>query len=530
MVFKRLAERIVSAGTSVATQLSSYASDAEKVRRLEGMGFDPARARHALNATEGDVERAAELLLLSHQDGGSSSGAGTGAAARTAPERGRGGGGARGNGIGGGGEVQGAAVAAHNDEQMRRAMEDSLQVAQGDEERRMRQAQAASMDGVTGAGKKGAATTKKKAPPSSPNRRTPPSSSPPRNRKPTQQQPRTAAQRNAGKAAAVRLGGGGATIATGKSTLDATHPAVKLPDRMADKTKEEQILRCADRLKSHSMAVDTLLRALNAVRNRPDEAKFRTIDRSNGNYVKFVRDKPGAEDMFLAANYRKGGANYGDKLILERHLVDDALLYLSISALEQARKSPEYLESKRWRAFHAEAKRIADMALRADETGGGGGMTEEETAVRIGFLSKCPTEPPEGRGARLTVVLGDYSKGDEIQGGTIARRFDGDDTLDDALHWMGGRYGSELLDRIRSREFCLCDLNRYPIFPLDVERHGKKTLQYLGCFPSGKLGVRPSDESWKEGKGGAKRAGGIGGNVAGSTRGLGAASRSMLEH
>ena len=55
--------------------------------------------------------------------------------------------------------------------------------------------------------------------------------------------------------------------------------------------------------------------------------------------------------------------------------------------------------------------------------------------------------------------------------------------------------------------------------PLDVERHSGKTLQYLGLFPSGKLGVRLSGDEWRNG-------GSI--DVHGSARGLGAASRSML--
>ena len=73
------------------------------------------------------------------------------------------------------------------------------------------------------------------------------------------------------------------------------------------------------------------------------------------------------------------------------------------------------------------------------------------------------------------------------------------------------------------REWCLCDLNRYPILPLDIEKHGKKTLQFLGLFPSGKLGVRLSCDAWRDREEDALEF-----DIHGSARGLGAASRSML--
>jgi len=125
----------------------------------------------------------------------------------------------------------------------------------------------------------------------------------------------------------------------------------------------------------------------------------------------------------------------------------------------------------------------------------------------------------------MNVCLGDEAE--NVGGGRVKRRFDGDDTLEDVLNWMGGCYGREVLEKIRgeSREWCLCDLNRYPILPLDVEKHEKSTLQYLGLFPSGKFGVRLSDDAWRDRVEGAL---GEGADITGSARGLGAASRSML--
>ena len=93
-----------------------------------------------------------------------------------------------------------------------------------------------------------------------------------------------------------------------------------------------------------------------------------------------------------------------------------------------------------------------------------------------------------------------------------------------------GCYGNEILDKMgrnggnnAKREWCLCDLNRYPMLPLDIEKHGNKTLQFLGLFPSGKLGVRLSSDAWRDRKEDALEF-----DIHGSARGLGAASRSML--
>mmetsp|Transcript_27857 Transcript_27857/g.58841 ORF Transcript_27857/g.58841 Transcript_27857/m.58841 type:complete len:527 (-) Transcript_27857:87-1667(-) len=525
MVFKKLTDRLVSAGTTAANTLIYGPEQAEKIRQLEAMGFDAERARHALNSTGGDVDRAAELLLLSADDGQQQHG-GRGAAmpshnhnaaaAAASPRTNR---------------QEGTHVTAHNDEQMRRAIEESLRVNQQEETRQLRQAEAASMENhngkakgvidLTGDSPAKAGAAKKKA-----------NAAGGVQQKPTakQKQPTTAKQQpmkngvksgaaiNAGKAAAARNNNQFAPA--NKKTLDQTHPNVQLPEKMSQKSKEEQILRCANRLKTHVMAVDTLLRVLTSVRDSPENPKFRIIDRSNANYVKFVRDKPGAEDLLKAMNYRFISCN--NELRLERHLVDTALLYLGISALERVRMSNEYIKGKKQRAFHAEMRRVAKQNGSEMQSAG---MTEAETAVRLAFLSKCPKEPPEGRGAWMYVHLGDELE--RVEGGRVKRRFDGDDTLEDVLNWLGGCYGNEVLDKIRGskREWCLCDLNRYPILPLDAEKHGKKTLQYLGLFPSGKLGVRLSDDAWRDRK---EVNSGEGFDIHGSARGLGAASRSML--
>jgi len=517
MVFKKITDHIISAGTTAANALMHGPEQAEKIRQLESMGFPPDRARHALNATDGNVDRAAELLLLGANDQQQTDVPSHNAAAAAAA--------ARNNRDQNNNHQTGTAVSAHNDEQMRRAIEESLWVNQQEESRQLRQAEAASMKNngkqqevidLTGEEKNNApaTTTKKK------------SNTTTQRKNQTVKQPakqltgvRSAAATNAGKAAAARHNNAFAAPQN-KKTLDQTHPNVQIPEKLSKKSKEEQILRCANRVKPHVMAVDTLLRVLTSVRSAPDNAKFRTIDRSNGNYIKFVKDKPGAEDLLLAMNYRLIHCN--NELRLERNFVDDALLYLGVSALEQMRISEEYIEGKRLRAFHAEMRRVSKQNGSEMQQSG---MTEGETAIRLAFLSKCPKEPPEGRGASINVHLGDESE--KIQGGRVSRRFDGDDTLEDVLNWLGGCYGNEVLEKIRgaSREWCLCDLNRYPILPLDAEKHARKTLQYLGLFPSGKLGVRLSADAWRDRE---EIASGGEFDIHGSARGLGAASRSML--
>jgi PUB domain len=294
----------------------------------------------------------------------------------------------------------------------------------------------------------------------------------------------SAASKKAGAAAVSRDASPSSAVTT-KSGLAVTHPGVKMVPKLADKSVEEQVLRSAQRLAPHPAAVDTLLRALCAVQADPDAPKFRRIDTSSVGYQRSVASAPGSTDFLQAMNYQP----QGQFLILERCLYDPALMYLGVSALEQIKLSPEYRQAKAYQVFEKEVQ-----AMLNDEP--------DEMARRAEYLASCPTEPPAGRGALMTVNIASH---------TLRRRFDGDDTLADVLNWLGAQ-ASGLVPRLLDQSWSLVDQNRFPVSALDcvAERHA--TLQYLGCWPSGKLQVVP--EEWRR----ANQDSGL----RGSSRGLGA--------
>jgi hypothetical protein len=274
------------------------------------------------------------------------------------------------------------------------------------------------------------------------------------------------------------------------------HPNVKMPTQMKDKSKEEQILRCAKRIAPHPLAVDTLLRAFVFIRENPDNVKYRKIDKSSMGFRNVLEGKPGVTDLIQAMNFVPSHSNPMN-LILNRNQVDMALLYLGISALEQMRKSDEYISKKLILTFEKELIKIRN---------GENAREEEEVLRRAAFVSKLPSEPELGAGALMQVTLGEDK---------IMRKFDGDDMLRDVVYWIGG-HGSAIPEKIHSREWCLVDLNRYPVVPIDTEILMNKTLQFIGCWPSGMLALQPSSVEWKENKELVQKPG--------SSRGLGALS------
>mmetsp|Transcript_28507 Transcript_28507/g.40330 ORF Transcript_28507/g.40330 Transcript_28507/m.40330 type:complete len:433 (-) Transcript_28507:161-1459(-) len=401
-----LTDRLTSAVTG-SNNSSSNGND-DKVRHLQAMGFPEQESRNALQSTNGNVERAAELLL------GSWTPSPAATAARPPP--------------------------IDDDIALRNALKESLQT---EEQSRLRQAQEASLQ-----------------------------------QKQQITQPKTstksAAASKAGQAALIRSSGSKNESVT-KNTLAKHHPNVKVPEKLQNKTKEEQILRCCDRLRNHPAAVDTLYKALTALRENPDNSKFRKIDKTTAGFKRSLANAPGAEQLLKTMNFAQLGPN---NLVLDRSQVDPALLFLGLSALEKTKESLEYKQAKRNLLF---SKQVQDIQLSANSS-------ETEAIKRADFMSKCPTEPPKGRGALVQVVIGQE---------TVKRRFDGDDVLSDVLNWLGAQ-GTVIPEKLVSREWSLVDLNRYPIAPIDCEVNDQKTLQYIGCWPSGKLEVQPSTQKWMD--------------------------------
>lgn len=256
-----------------------------------------------------------------------------------------------------------------------------------------------------------------------------------------------------------------------------SHPKVKLPTQMKDKSKEEQILRCTKRLAPYPLAVDTLLRAFVFIRKDPENDKYRKIDRSSAGFKSVLEGKPGAMDLIQAMNF-VARPNSMD-MLLRKHEVDMALLYLGISALEEVKKSDEYISSKLSITFEKELQKVRNSK---DE--------DQEVVRRAEFISRLASEPEAGAGALIQIFLGENK---------IMRRFDGDDILHNVINFIGG-HGSIIPEKIASREWCLVDLNQYPVIPIDTENHMYKTLQFIGCWPSGKLALQPSPIEWKESK------------------------------
>ena len=303
------------------------------------------------------------------------------------------------------------------------------------------------------------------------------------------------------------------------AAIKAHHPKVKVPTKMGDKSKEEQILRCSKRLAPHPLAVDTLLQAFMHVRDYPSNDKYRKIDTHSQGYINVLKDKPGALDFLKVMNFTErnaSGDTIGKDLVLTRDRVDPALLYLGISALEQIRKTEEYIYEKRLIQFRRDVTQIMDgsnLNANADQ--------EEELVKRAHNISLVPSEPSNGAGALLQVNFGPSQSEVDYDGtgpgsanpsatanamaatGTfekvqkISRRFDGDDTLQDVIRWIGA-HGSIIPSKMESREWCLVDLNKYPIEAIDVNRDMGKTVQYIGCWPSGKLEIRPSTSQWRQ--------------------------------
>lgn len=413
-----------------------------KVQTLENMGFQKSLAENALDASNGNLEQATNLLLSSNL--GSNDSAPTRSARASRPTT---------------NEQQNS-----EEEQLARAIQESLQTtssnnySQSDTNFKsaasIRAGQAAAARAKNASRKFGAhgkVIPKKQSTLSS------------------------ASSKAVSSTTSMSVGNSQLTSTEAKFATE--HPGVKIPKKLTDHSKLQQIMRCTKRLSSHALAVDTLIIALRHIRNDPDNDKYRKINKSTAGYKRALEDKPGVKDLLKAMNFYERPASMD--IVLERSSVDHALLYMGISALEEVRETEEYLSAKRQIAFLREVKKIQDGANVSEE---------EEVVKRAEFISKCPAEPTGGAGALLQVKIGEQM---------ISRRFDGDDIVKDIVNWIGG-HGSAIPNMMLNRDWSLVDLHRYPVAEIDIELNMERTLQYIGCWPSGKLEIRPSTPQWKE--------------------------------
>lgn len=473
-MFRRLAD-LASGAVGGGT------SHEQQVQQLQAMGFDAAQARNALQTTNGNVEQAAELLL---------SGNFFRAAVTTHQQA---------------AQQQVVDLTGDNDNHLQNAMQESVY---SEEDRLFRQAQEASVaeyhhhnrsavgNRAAQAAARRAAEAARKQPPKQPKQKKTTPKQKPSTTKPPPSKDTTTTTNTATTTAPVNVKNPMKVTKTPKVGVSQHHPKVKVPAKFSDKTREERVLRCADRLKPYPLAVDTLYRALTTIQQDPTNEKYRKIDKTTPGYKRSLENVPGAEDLLLAMNFHSRGAY---SLVLERQWVDQALLYLGISALDGVKQSNEYVEAKAKLEF---AKQVKEIQMSGNAS---------EVLRRAEYMAKCPSEPAGGSGALMQVVIADE---------TIRRKFDGDDVLRDVLNWIGG-HGSSIPDKILSREWCLVDINRYPIAPIDCELNIDKTLQYIGCWPSGRLELRPSPNDWKT-------QGNNGQVLMGSSRGLAAAPREAM--
>ena len=272
------------------------------------------------------------------------------------------------------------------------------------------------------------------------------------------------------------------------------HLSTNLPSKISDKSLEEQVTRCVERVAPYPRTVETFLLTFTKLKNNPDNDIYRKLDSSNAGFERVITGVPGAEDLLRAVKFHKRKDSVF--WVMQRVDFDPALMWMAVSALEEAKLSKEYNDARKILLFETEVGKILEDRCE---------LSEMETIQRAEYISQIPTEPSEGQGALVQLVIGRKS---------FSRRFDGDDQLKDILNWIGG-HSTLIRSKILSREWCVLDLNRYPSTPIAFDKDIEKTLQFIGFWPSGKLELRPSEASWfEEGKASHEM---------GEARGLGAA-------
>ena len=303
---------------------------------------------------------------------------------------------------------------------------------------------------------------------------------------------RTAASVRAGQAAVGRLDGTSSARPPINTKVPVqSHPSIKVPKKLIQHDKEDIILRCAQRVAPNAASVDILLRSLQQLQNNTANMKFRSIDTSSAAFQRSL-NFPGVLDFLKTMGFHPRPNNTN---VLELSYVDHATLFLGISSLEQVQQnSVDYKHNKAQIAFDEEIQVLLTEIC-----------SEEERIKRATFIKNLPSEPATAAG-NITIELGSSAK--------FQRKFDGDDCLEDLLHFLGGQ-ASMIPDKLERNEWFLVNRNYAEPVAYNIQELKKKSLQYMGCWPSGRLAVVPMAPARS--------------NVHTSSRALGAAPVSLLK-
>ena len=270
------------------------------------------------------------------------------------------------------------------------------------------------------------------------------------------------------------------------------HPGVKLPPRLEDKPKTEQIERSCDRFKSYPKAVDTLYKTLMMISQFPNERKYRVVDKSKPGYQRSLAHVHGIEQLLRSINFSSRNS-HSPLLVLDN--LDLDLIQIALTSLENTKQTKEYNQAKTELEFAKEMYHQLHIVHPA----------QSELMERKSLLAKCPKEPSKGRGAVIKIMIPTSAGVDSTTATTtMERRFDGDDTLEDVLNWFGGQLGTTFKENLQNRKWSLVDINRRSSTTSMIDcsnevKNQQQTLQYLGFWPSARLALRPSTVEWTKG-------------------------------
>lgn len=139
-----------------------------------------------------------------------------------------------------------------------------------------------------------------------------------------------------------------------------SHPNVKVPKHLSQHDIQDKIIRCSQRVAPYAMAVDTLLKSLRQLQQNPTNPKYLTIDTSTDAFKRSL-DVPGALDFLRSMGYRFSYARR-EVLELSGSLLDPVVLHVGISALEEIqRDSKEYQKSKVELVFDKEITQVLSL-------------------------------------------------------------------------------------------------------------------------------------------------------------------------